>query len=200
MVGLVTIWSPSRLQWCQSKKRWYQLKKVQPGRFPCVGSLLIRGGWPLYSAEKTSVHMFALNSVAIPEWTGRDKPNEGLSLRKSTALLQLPRHLRSEKSNTSSPLISLSGPETAQALSQNLSRSRRAQRFIHQRSQFHRLFILPERPTSEAGPINFSHSCPGACHLTRTGPNTPSFSPFVSRCIVLTSHLSWFFFFNDAAS
>lgn len=129
-------------------------------------------------------------------------------LRKSTAPLKLPCHLRSEKSNTSSPLISLSGPETAQALSQNLSRSRRAQRFIHHQSQFHRLFILPERPTSEAGPIKFSHSCPGACHLTRISPNTPSFSPFVSRYIVLTSHLSWFFFLfflpryspNDAAS
>lgn len=105
-------------------------------------------------------------------------------LRKSTAPLKLPCHLRSEKSNTSSPLISLSGPETAQALSQNLSRSRRAQRFIHHRSQFHRLFILPERPTSEAGPIKFSHSCPGACHLTRISPNTPS---FIAVCLPLHS-------------
>lgn len=58
---------------------------------------------------------------------------------------------------------------------------RRAQRFIHHKSQFHRLFILPGRPTSEAGPIKFSHSCPSACHLTHISPNTPSFSPFVSR-------------------
>lgn len=57
----------------------------------------------------------------------------------------------------------------------------RAQRFIHHKSELHRLFILVGRPTSEASPIKFSHSCPNACHLTRINRNTLSFSLFVSR-------------------
>lgn len=57
----------------------------------------------------------------------------------------------------------------------------RAQRFIHHESQLHRLFILLGRPTSEARPIKFSHSCPNACHFTHINRNTLSFSLFVSR-------------------
>ncbi len=59
-------------------------------------------------------------------------------------------------------------------------RDQRAQRFIHHRSQLHRLFILLERPTSEARPIKFSHSCPDACHLAHINQNTLSFSVFLS--------------------
>lgn len=62
----------------------------------------------------------------------------------------------------------------------------RAQRFIHQSSQLHRLFILPWRPTSEARPIKFSHFCPNACHSIRIGRKR-------SSCLALRpgSHLSW---------
>ena len=59
-------------------------------------------------------------------------------------------------------------------------KDRRAQRFIHHRSQLHRLFILLGRPTSEARPIKFSHSCPNACHLAHINRNTLSFSLFLS--------------------
>lgn len=100
--------------------------------------------------------MVALNSVPILELTEGDKPNEGPVLRKSTALLKLPCHLGSEKSNTSSPLISLSGPETAQALSQNLSRGQ-ARATLHPSPQpvpqaFH---FTGEARLQRPGPLTF---------------------------------------------
>lgn len=60
-------------------------------------------------------------------------------------------------------------------------KDRRAQRFIHHRSQLHRLFILLGRPTSEARPIKFSHSCPKpVIWLTSTE------TLFHSRCFFLS--------------
>lgn len=51
-------------------------------------------------------------------------------------------------------------------------RAGRAQRFIHHRSQLHRLFILLRRPTSKATLIKSSHPCPSACHLAYTSTKT----------------------------
>lgn len=70
-------------------------------------------------------------------------------------------------------------------------RAQRAQRFIHHKSQLHKLFILAARPTSEARPIKFSHWCPSACHLAHISPNTLSFRPFCSLYSSLC-HLSLF--------
>lgn len=82
-----------------------------------------------------------------------------------------------------------------------------AQRFIHQESQLHRLFILPRRPTSEARPIKVSHFCPDACHLTQINQKYPSclalffmchLSWFLCLCSItfLTSNEEWIFFFG----
>lgn len=71
-------------------------------------------------------------------------------------------------------------------------RGGRVQRFIHHRSQLHRLFILLGRPTSEARPIKSSHSCPSACHLARSNQNALSFSPFLSFPLVPFIFISQF--------
>lgn len=72
-------------------------------------------------------------------------------------------------------------------------RAGRTQRFIHHKSQHHRLFILAERPTSEAKPIKSSLPCPSACHLAHISPKTLLHSRNFS--LFFSSHLSLFLAF-----
>lgn len=69
-------------------------------------------------------------------------------------------------------------------------RAGRTQRYIHHKSQHHRLFILAERPTSEAKPIKSLLPCPSACHLAHISPKTLLHSHNFS--FFFMSHLSLF--------
>lgn len=137
---LFTIWSRSPLpwlQWCHCEKRWYQLQtrlktSLEQGDtgsvpVPCINTLL-QSQWvrnralpprPVIHTLKYWSYFFnGAEQITLSLFSFVDN---GCLAGKIHHILELLCHLRSETSSAGSPLISLSGPETAQALSQNLS-------------------------------------------------------------------------------
>lgn len=136
--------------------------------------------------------MFAFNSILILELTelGQSK-SESVSGNPPLFFSKLFCHLKSEKSNTSSPLISLSGPETAQALSQNLSWTGAHNASSITRASSTGFSFYRGGPLQRPGPLSFHIHVPAPV-IWLTSAQTLPHSRRLSLAIVLTSHLSWF--------
>lgn len=91
-------------------------------------------------------------------------------------------HLGSETSNAGSPLISLSGPETAQALSQNLSRTSERNASSITGSSSTGFSFYRGGPLQRPGPLCFHIRVPAPVIWLASAENPLSFSPCVSCC------------------
>lgn len=110
-------------------------------------------------------------------------------------ILELLCHLRSETSSAGSPLISLSGPETAQTLSQNLSwpGERNASSITGASSTGFSFYW--GGPLQRPGPLSF-HICVPTPVIWLTSTETLFFILAVSLFLFLLSHLSLFLSFS----
>lgn len=118
------------------------------------------------------IHIFITDIFYIYKYTYIKKK------RKSPTIWNSSRHLRKEMNNASLPLISLSGAETAQALSQNLSQtSERGASSIKRASSTDFSFYLGG-PLQRPDPLRFHIFVPTPVIWLRSTRNTPH----VSRC------------------